>query len=195
MDILKIINLIEKRAFLAKQIKIANMGFYILRTKEALDRCDTARKEYYDIYREIYTFEMITELLTLCNTKNEKIVISDRYDSILYGYLNNEGVITLTLNEGKKKSKLVYDSRPEPVDLKPDTRSDDEIVYEFILHNQANGIDCTKKFVESMLTAKISRARIGDTLTRLVMVGLNGKKLTMTDSNDLTINDKVYKII
>lgn len=74
-----------------------------------------------------------------------------------------------------------------------DSRSDDEIIYEFILHNETNGIDCTKKFIESMLTGKISRARIGDTLTRLVMVGLNGKKILLTDANDLTINDKAYK--
>lgn len=74
-----------------------------------------------------------------------------------------------------------------------DNRSDDEIVYEFILENQNNGLECTKKFIESMLAGKISRARITDTLIRLTVVGINNKKLILTDSINLTITDKVYK--
>lgn len=90
---------------------------------------------------------------------------------------------TFTKNEIKK----------QPTENNIDSRSDDEIVYEFILHNETNGVECSKKFIESMLTGKISRARIGDTLTRLTMVGLNGKKLLLTNATDLTITDKVYK--
>jgi len=78
-------------------------------------------------------------------------------------------------------------------ETKVDNRSDDEILYEFILHNDMSGIGCTKKYIESMLSGKISRARISDGLTRLTMIGLNGKKIHLVDSDDLTITDKVYK--
>lgn len=84
--------------------------------------------------------------------------------------------------------------KKQNLETKVDSRSDDEIVYDFILEHQTNGIECTKKFIESMLTGQISRAKIGDTLTRLTMVGLNGKKVFLVDSTDLTLTDKVFKL-
>lgn len=79
------------------------------------------------------------------------------------------------------------------IDVKADSRSDDEIIYEFIQHNEISGIECSKKYIESMLAGRISRAKIADALTRLTIIGLNGNKLFLVDSIDLTKTDKVYK--
>lgn len=76
---------------------------------------------------------------------------------------------------------------------KVDNRSDDEILYEFILHNETSGIYCTKKYIDSMMSGKISRTRIAEALTRLTMIGLNGKRIYLVESDDLTMTDKVYR--
>lgn len=184
---------LQLRADLGKQKPILKRQYCETRDINVLNQLSDVTKQYNELMFEIYSNDNIEKAFELLGDDKyiivDDVLIEKTENFIIFKDMTDDDVIKAF---DKKYNKPIESEIVKPA---PDNRSDDEIVYDFIQEYETNGLDCTKKFIESMLSGKISRARIGDTLTRLVMVGLNGKKLTMTDANDLTISDKVYKII
>lgn len=98
-----LINLVKKYNELGDKIKEARLQFAELRDLDSFNNYQKVRQEYrsVDLYGEIYSFELMTNLSILC-TSREHVLLYKNENDCLYGYLDKSGIPVLTLSDGKK---------------------------------------------------------------------------------------------
>lgn len=100
-----VINLLKKRDEIGVKLKEARLQFAELRDLGSFNNYQKVRQEYrsVDLYGEIYSFELMTNLFILCT--EIPILLFQIKDDCLYAYLDRNGIPVITLNKPKKFTK------------------------------------------------------------------------------------------